>query len=60
MFLTYRTKLENQLNRKIKRVKSNRGGEYVLFNYYYVKEGTFYEVTPPYLFEINGVVERKK
>ena len=28
MFLKYKTAVENQLDRKIKRIKSNRGGEY--------------------------------
>jgi len=32
MFLTYKAKVENQLNKKIKRIRLDRGGEYVLFN----------------------------
>jgi len=32
VLLTYKAEVENQLNKKIKRIKSNRGGEYVLFN----------------------------
>jgi len=32
VFLTYKAKIENQLNKKIKRIRSNRGGEYVLFS----------------------------
>jgi len=31
MFLTYKTEVENQLNKKIKRIRSDRGGEYVFF-----------------------------
>ena len=36
MFLTYIVEVENQLNKKIKRIRSNKGGEYVLFNDYCV------------------------
>ena len=36
-----------------------KGGEYVLFNDYCVKEGIIHEVTPPYSLESNGVAERK-
>ena len=32
MFLSYKAKVENQLNKKIKRIRLDRGGEYVLFN----------------------------
>jgi len=59
MFLTYKVKIENQLNKKIKRIRSDRGGEYVLFNDYCVKEGIIHEVTSLYSFESNGVAERK-
>jgi len=59
MFLTYKTKVENQLNRKIKRIRSNKGGEYVLFNNFCVIEDIFHEVTPPYSPESNRVTERK-
>jgi len=47
------------LNKKIKRIRSDRGGEYVLFNEYCVKEGIIHEVTPPYSPESNEVAERK-
>ncbi|OMO89770.1 Integrase, catalytic core [Corchorus capsularis] len=59
MFLKYKAEVENQLNKKIKRVRSDRGGEYVLLNNYYEKEGIIHEVTPPYSPESNGVAERK-
>jgi len=59
MFLTYKAEVENQLDKKIKRIISDRGGEYVLFNDYYEKEGIIHEVTPPYSPESNGVAERK-
>ena len=47
------------MNKKIKRIRSNRGGEYILFNDYCVKECIIHEVTPPYSPESNGVAERK-
>jgi len=56
MFLTYKAEVKNQLNKKI---RSDRGGEYVLFNDYCVKEGIIHEVTPPYSPKSNGVAERK-
>jgi len=38
MFLSYKTEVQNQLDKKIKRIRSDRGGEYVSFNDYCVKE----------------------
>jgi len=58
VFLKYKVKVENQLNKKIKRIRSYRGGEYVLFNEYCVRECIIHEVTPPYSLESNGVAER--
>ena len=59
MFLSYKTEVENQLDKNIKRIRSNRGGEYVSFNDYCVKEIIIYKVTLPYSPESNGVAERK-
>jgi len=59
MFLFYKIEVENQLDKKIKRIRSYRSGEYVSFNDYYVKEGIIHEVTSPYSPESNGVDERK-
>ena len=38
MFLSYKAKVENQLDRKIKRIRSDRGGEYIPLNDYCEKE----------------------
>jgi hypothetical protein len=40
-FKTYKAKVENQLEKKIKRFRSDRGGEYLSneFNLFYVKHG---------------------
>ena len=54
-FLVYKTEVENQLGKKIKRVRSDRGGEYVLYNDFCEKEGIIHEITPPYSPESNGV-----
>jgi len=40
-------------------IRLDRGGEYVSFNDYCVKEGIIHEETPPYSPESNGVAERK-
>ena len=32
MFLSYKVEVENQLYRKIKRIRSNRGGKYIPLN----------------------------
>src|ERR1044072_4190668 len=58
-FLTYKAEVEKQLNRKIKRVRSDRGGEFIAFNDFCEKEGIIHEVTPPYSPESNSVAERK-
>ena len=59
MFLSYKAEVENQLDRKIKRIRSDRGGEYIPLNDYCEKEGIIHEVTPPYSPKSNGVAERK-
>ena len=59
MFLSYKAEVENQLDRKIKRIKSDRGGEYIPLNDYCENEGIIHEVTPPYSPKSNGVAERK-
>ena len=34
MFLSYKVEVENQLDRKIKRIRSDRGDEYIPLNHY--------------------------
>nr|GFA32739.1 hypothetical protein [Tanacetum cinerariifolium] len=48
-FVLYKTKIENQLGRKIKVVRSDRGGEYMSpFAELSMKHGIRHEFTPPY------------
>jgi transposase InsO family protein len=55
-FKTYKAEVENQLEMKIKRLRSHRGGEYFSgdFSDFYVKHGTIHERTPPYSPQSNG------
>ena len=59
MFLSYKAEVENQLDRKSKRISFDRGGEYIPLNDYCEKEEIIHEVTPPYSPESNGVAKRK-
>jgi len=61
VFQKYKFEVENQLNKKIKRLRSDRGGEYelTLFNELCEQHGIIHETTPPYSPESNGVTERK-
>ena len=59
MFLSYKAEVENELYRKIKRIRYDRGGKYIPLNDYCENEGIIHEVTPPYSPESNGVVEIK-
>jgi transposase InsO family protein len=60
-FKIYKVEVENQLERKIKRVRSDRGGEYLSndFDEYCAEHGIIDETTTPYSLQSNGVVERK-
>ena len=60
-FIKYKNEVENQLSKKIKRLRSDRGGEYEFnpFNTFCEEHGIIHETTPPYSLESNGVVERK-
>ena len=48
MFLSYEVEVENQLDRKIKKIISNRRGEYIPLNDYCKNEEIIHEVIPPY------------
>jgi hypothetical protein len=52
-FKVYKAKVENQLERKIKYVRSDRGGEYFTkeFNLFCEEYGIIHERTPPYSLE---------
>ncbi|CAM8966409.1 unnamed protein product [Rhodiola kirilowii] len=59
-FAMYKLEVENQLNKKIKRLRSDRGGEYSEpFGALCAQTGIIHEVTPPYSPESNGIAERK-
>ncbi|GJZ96715.1 retrovirus-related pol polyprotein from transposon TNT 1-94 [Tanacetum coccineum] len=59
-FVLYKTKVENQLGRKIKVVRSDRGGEYVsLFAELCEKHGIRHEFTALYSPQQNSIAERK-
>jgi hypothetical protein len=60
-FKSYKGEVENQLERKIKRLRSDRGGEYFScdFSDFCVEHGIIHERTLPYSPQSNGVVERK-
>jgi transposase InsO family protein len=60
-FKAYKAEIENQLERKIKRLRFDRGGEYFFseFTEFYVEHGIIHERTPPYSTQSNGIAERK-
>ena len=59
-FVLYKNEVENQLNKKIKRLRSDRGGEYEEpIGEFCVQHGIIHEVTAPYSPQSNGVAERK-
>ena len=60
-FIKYKNEVENQLSKKIKRLITDRGGEYESnpFNYFCEDHEIIQETTPPYSIESNGVAKRK-
>lgn len=61
MFLKYKAEVENQLNKKIKRLRSDRGGEYntTSLKDFFEKNGIIHEFTAPYTPQQNGIAKRK-
>ena len=60
-FKIYKAEVENQLEKKIKRLRSNRGGEYFSNNFskFCVVHGIIHERMPPYSPQSNEIAERK-
>ena len=60
-FREFQNEVENQLERKIKALRSDRGGEYLSaeFQSYLKDQGILSEWTPPYTPQLNGVSERR-
>jgi transposase InsO family protein len=58
---TYKDYVENQLERKIKRLMSDRGGEYFSsdFSEFCVDHGVIHERTPPYSPQSNGLPKER-
>ena len=59
-FVLYKNEVENQLNKKIKVLRSDRGGEYESpFVDFCAQHGIIDETTTPYSPQSNGVAEQK-
>ena len=60
MFQHFKNEVENQLDRKIKVIRSDRGGEYEApFGDFCSQHGKKHQTTAPYSPQPNGVVEHK-
>ena len=55
-FKIYKAEAENQLDRKIKRLRSDRGGEYFSneIDSFCAEHGIIHERMPPYSSQLNG------
>jgi transposase InsO family protein len=60
-FKTYKAEVENQVEKKIKRFRSDCGGKYFSneFDLFCAEHGIIHERTSPYSSQSNGVAERK-
>ena len=60
-FILFKNEAETQTGKKLKRLRSDRGGEYESskFNEYCQTFGIIHEKTPPYSPSSNGMAERK-
>jgi transposase InsO family protein len=60
-FKIYKAKIENQLERNIKCLRSDRGGEYFpkVFDDFCAEHDIIHERTPPYSPKSNEITERK-
>ena len=60
-FKIFKAEVENQIERKIKRLRDDRGGEYISneFSQFCAEHGIIHEVTPPYSPQSNGWLKEK-
>ena len=60
-FKIYKVEVENQLEKNIKRLRTDHGGEYFSndFSEFCAEHGIIHERTPPYSPQSNGIIERK-
>ena len=59
-FMQYKNEVENQLNKKIKVLRSDRGGEYESpFGEFCLQHGIVHQTIAPYSPQQNGVAKRK-